>query len=63
MTLPIEKVALFTQDMSGGAFSTVFSGLSQPLAENGVEEIELLTVTGDMAAPRTRSRRRRGMCV
>ncbi len=45
------KVALFTQDMSGGAFGAVFSGLANALAANGVTAIELLTVKGDMAAP------------
>jgi glycosyltransferase involved in cell wall biosynthesis len=43
-------VALFSQDMAGGAFSTVFAGLAWALAENGIEAIELLTVKGDMAA-------------
>ncbi len=38
------KVALFTQDMSGGAFGAVFSGLANALAANGVAAIELLTV-------------------
>jgi glycosyltransferase involved in cell wall biosynthesis len=45
------KVALFTQDMSGGAFGAVFSGLANALAANGVAALELLTVKGDMAAP------------
>ena len=45
------KVALFSQDMSGGAFSTVFSGLAHALAANGVGAIDLLTVKGDMGAP------------
>jgi hypothetical protein len=44
------RVALFSQDMAGGAFSTVFAGLAWALAENGIEAIELLTVKGDMAA-------------
>lgn len=44
------KVALFTQDMSGGAFGAVFAGLAHALAANGVAEIELLTVQGDMSA-------------
>lgn len=44
------KVALFTQDMSGGAFGAVFSGLANALAANRLAEIELLTVQGDMAA-------------
>ena len=43
------KVALFTQDMSGGAFGAVFAGLANALAANGVAAIELLTVKGDMA--------------
>jgi hypothetical protein len=47
----IMKVALFTQDMSGGAFGAVFSGLANALAANGVAAIELLTVKGDMARP------------
>lgn len=45
------KIALFTQDMSGGAFGAVFAGLANALASNGIEELELLTVKGDMAAP------------
>ena len=44
------KVALFTQDMSGGTFGAVFSGLANALAANGVAAIELLTVQGDMRA-------------
>jgi glycosyltransferase involved in cell wall biosynthesis len=43
------KIALFTQDMSGGAFGAVFSGLANAFAANGVTEIELLTVQGDMS--------------
>jgi glycosyltransferase involved in cell wall biosynthesis len=43
------KVALFTQDMSGGAFGAVFSGLANALSANGVAALELLTVKGDMA--------------
>jgi len=44
------KVALFTQDMSGGTFGAVFSGLANALAANGVAALELLTVQGDMSA-------------
>jgi glycosyltransferase involved in cell wall biosynthesis len=44
------KVALFSQDMSGGTFGAVFSGLANALAANGVSAIDLLTVKGDMAA-------------
>ncbi len=44
------KVALFSQDMSGGTFGAVFSGLANALAANGVSAIDLLTVRGDMAA-------------
>ncbi len=44
------KVALFSQDMSGGTFGAVFSGLANALAANGVSAIDLLTVQGDMAA-------------
>ena len=46
------KVALFTQDMSGGTFGAVFSGLANALAANGVSAIELLTVQGDMSGRR-----------
>ena len=42
------KFALFTQSMDFGAFSTVFSGLANALAENGVTEIDLLTLAGDI---------------
>ena len=53
------KVALFTQDMSGGTFGAVFSGLASALAANGVAAIELLTVQGDMARCRARRSRPR----
>ena len=43
------KVALFTQDMSGGAFGAVFAGLASALAANGVAKLEPATVKGDMA--------------
>jgi glycosyltransferase involved in cell wall biosynthesis len=45
------KIALFSQDMSSGAFCTVFAGLAHALAAHGVDAIDLLTVKGDMAAP------------
>ncbi len=44
------KVALFSQDMSCGAFGATFSGLAHALAANGVSAIDLLTVRGDMTA-------------
>jgi glycosyltransferase involved in cell wall biosynthesis len=44
------SVALFSQNMSGGAFGAVFAGLANALVANHVTAIDLLTVQGDMTA-------------
>lgn len=41
------KIALFTGSVEDGAFSAVFCGLCHAFAENGIQEIDMLTASGD----------------
>ena len=52
MPPPLGRVALFSLDLATGTYASAFSGLAHALVAGGVEAIDLVSVRGDMTAPR-----------